>query len=121
MAVKLADLEKPIEPVILPGGREVAVKAITGMAMELYGEFRQKQRKAREIPEGTPEREVAALELVEIRCRLVGELLDGATDREVKSLTPIMCDTVIELATRTYEAVEAEQPTRPQPAAAPAP
>jgi hypothetical protein len=106
VSVKLADLEAPIEPVVLPGGREVAVVPINGIVMELYQAYRD-QEAATKGSGGA------------VLYQIVAKLLPSATEEEVKALTPAQCAVVIELATRTYQAVAEASPVRP-PVAAPA-
>lgn len=107
MSLNLADLEAPIEPVRLPGGREVAVVPMDGIAYDLLLALRKKE-KAEVGSSGRMLWDIAA------RC------IPDATPEEVGGLSVVMANAVIGLATRTLDAVAAEAP-RPPAATGPAP
>jgi hypothetical protein len=80
VALRLADLDRALEPVELPNGRVVPVKEMDAGAFELY-----------EILKGDEGDTAVALELME-------RVLPDATPDEIRSLTPAMMQGVLMIA-----------------------
>jgi hypothetical protein len=80
VALRLADLDRALEPVELPNGRVVPVKEMDAGAFELY-----------EILKGDEGDTAVALELME-------RVLPDAKPDEIRSLTPAMMQGVLMIA-----------------------
>lgn len=89
MAIRLSDLDKPLEPVVLPSGREVAVVPVNGAVAQMRADYNASSDPA-------------------LLWQIAAELLPDATPEEIRKLSVAHCAAVIAIAAGNAEALLSE-------------